>query len=513
MAIGPRLDLRQSQSLVMTPQLQQAIKLLALSNLELETVVAEAVADNPLLETGEASPAAESLEIEPGDVRRTHLESSPVDQLIGEGRASDDRPLDIDAGTLDRDRDTGDGGDGSEQASAFELERGGDGGSSGAGGEGLSLDERGGASPTLAEHLHAQVGSATRDARRAALARWLIDQLDEAGYLETPLREIADLLGLPLGEIEDALGVVQSLDPTGVGARSLSECLALQAIEADRHDPCMKRLIENLDLVAKGAFAQLKRMCGVDDEDFADMLAELRSYDPRPGLRFGSTVSEAVTPDILIRARAPEKDGYAGWDIALNQATLPRLVVNRSYYVELKRACSDKESRGWLGDKLADANWLMKALDQRQKTILKVAAEIVKQQDGFFRRGVSQLKPLTLRTVADAIEMHESTVSRVTSNKYLNCDRGTFELKYFFTSGVASADGEGSVSAETVKAQIRVLIEAEAPNAILSDDTLVELLRAKGFDLARRTVAKYREAIGLGSSVQRRRQKTLAGVR
>ena len=515
MAIGPRLDLRQSQSLVMTPQLQQAIKLLALSNLELETVIAEAVADNPLLETGDAAPAGEAVEIEFGDERRTNLESSSVDQLIGEGRASDDRPLDIDVGALDNDRDTGDG-IGAERASSFELERGGsEGGGSGGAGEngGLSLDERGGGDPTLAEHLHAQVGPAASDARQAAIARWLIDQLDEAGYLETPLREVAEMLGAPLAEIEDALRVVQSLDPTGVGARSLSECLALQAIEADRHDPCMKRLIENLDLVAKGAFAQLKRMCGVDDEDFADMLAELRSYDPRPGLRFGSTVSEAVTPDILIRARAPDKDGYAGWDIALNQATLPRLVVNRSYYVELKRACGDKESRGWLGDKLADANWLMKALDQRQKTILKVAAEIVKQQDGFFRRGVSQLKPLTLRTVADAIEMHESTVSRVTSNKYLNCDRGTFELKYFFTSGVASSDGEGSVSAETVKAQIRALIESEEPNAILSDDTLVELLRARGFDLARRTVAKYREAIALGSSVQRRRQKTLAGVR
>ena len=513
MAIGPRLDLRQSQTLVMTPQLQQAIKLLALSNLELETVIAEAVADNPLLEVSEAAPVGDFTEAEIGEVRRTHLESSPVDQLIGEGRAADDRPLDIDAGALDRDRDTGDGG---ERASTFELERGGDNGGGGGGtGEngGLSLDERGGAGPTLAEHLHAQVGTAARGAREAAIARWLIDQLSEAGYLETPLREIADLLGAPLGEIEDALRVVQSLDPTGVGARNLSECLALQAIEADRHDPCMKRLIENLDLVAKGAFAQLKRMCGVDDEDFAGMLAELRSYDPRPGLRFGSTVSEAVTPDILIRARPEINGDGGGWDIALNQATLPRLVVNRSYYVELKRSCSDKQSRGWLGDKLADANWLMKALDQRQKTILKVAAELVRQQDGFFRHGVSELKPLTLRTVADKIEMHESTVSRVTSNKYLNCERGTFELKYFFTSGVASADGEGSVSAETVKAQIRALIEAEEPAAILSDDTLVDLLRGKGFDLARRTVAKYREAIGLGSSVQRRRQKTLAGVR
>jgi RNA polymerase sigma-54 factor len=502
MALGPRLDLRQSQSLVMTPQLQQAIKLLALSNLELETFIGEAIAANPLLELGDGAPASEPLEPE-GEGRRTHLESSPVDQLIGEGRADDDHPLDIDAAALDRDRDTGD-------ASAFELS----GEARGGGGEAPDIDERGGGAETLAEHLHAQVGAAAEDAREAAIAHWLIDQLDEAGYLEIGLREAAEALGLALDEVEDGLKLVQSLDPTGVGARSLSECLALQAIEADRYDPCMKRLIDNLALVAKGSFAQLKRMCGVDDEDFADMLAELRSYDPRPGLRFGTGPAEAVTPDILIRANG------AGWDIALNQATLPRLVINRSYYVELKRGCGDKASRGWLGDKLADANWLVKALDQRQRTILKVAAEIVKQQDGFFRRGVAELKPLTLRAVAEAIAMHESTVSRVTSNKYLSCERGTFELKYFFTSGVArvgasgeGADGEGAVSAEAVKAQIRALIDAEDPKAILSDDALVELLRGKGFDLARRTVAKYREAIGLGSSVQRRRQKALAGVR
>jgi RNA polymerase sigma-54 factor len=497
MALGPRLDLRQSQSLVMTPQLQQAIKLLALSNLELETFVGEAIAANPLLEAGEAAPP-DAPEPELVEIRRTHLESSPVDQLIGEGRADEDRPLDIDGAALDRDRDTGDGG------AAFELDFAHEGG----GGEGPGIDERGGAAETLAEHLHAQVGAAAHDPREEAIARWLIDQLDEAGYLESPLRDVAETLGVELDEAEAALKLVQSLDPTGVGARSLAECLALQAIEADRYDPCMKRLIENLDLVAKGAFAQLKRMCGVDDEDFADMLAELRGYDPRPGLRFGSGPAESVTPDILVRARA---DG--GWDIALNQATLPRLVVNRSYYVELKRSCADKQSRGWLGEKLADANWLVKALDQRQRTILKVAAEIVKQQDGFFRRGVAELRPLTLRAVAEAIAMHESTVSRVTSNKYLNCERGTFELKYFFTSGVATADGEGAASAEAVKAQIRALIEAEDPKDILSDDALVELLRGKGFDLARRTVAKYREAIGLGSSVQRRRQNALAGVR
>jgi RNA polymerase sigma-54 factor len=320
------------------------------------------------------------------------------------------------------------------------------------------------------------------------------------------LRELAQDLGVALERVEAALAVVHTLDPTGVGARSLSECLALQAREADRYDPCMARLIDNLDLVARGEFARLKRLCDVDDEDFTDMLNELRGYDPKPGLRFGGTVREPIVPDILISAAG------TGWDIALNQATLPRLIVNRAYYVELRGGCDDKASRQWLSGKLEDANWLVKALDQRQRTILKVAAEIVKQQDGFFRRGVSELRPLTLRTVAEAIEMHESTVSRVTSNKYLQCERGTFELKYFFTSGVAAADGGDAISAETVKAQIRSLCDAEDADDVLSDDKLVDLLREKGFDLARRTVAKYREAIGIGSSVQRRRQKRLAGV-
>ncbi|QOV93697.1 RNA polymerase factor sigma-54 [Novosphingobium sp. ES2-1] len=495
MALGPRLDIRQTQSLVMTPQLQQAIKLLALSNLEVETFIGEALEANPLLEIGEPSPT-EPVETLPEELRRTHLESSPVDQLVSEGRVEEDRPLDIDVSALDRDRDTGDAG-------AFELSSSRD---LSAGGEGPDIDEHGRFDQTLAEHLHAQIGAITSDPQMLFVARWLIDQLDEAGYIGIPLGEIAEALGLSLVVVERALTLVQTLDPTGVGARNLAECIALQAKEADRYDPCMARLIDNLDLVARGEIARLKRLCQVDDEDFADMLAELRSYDPRPGLRFGGGAAEAVVPDILVRATRD------GWNIALNQATLPRLVVNRSYYVEMRRACISKDAKAWLGDKLADANWLLKALDQRQKTILKVASELVKQQDGFFRHGVAHLRPLTLKTVAEAISMHESTVSRVTSNKYLHCERGTFELKYFFTSGVGSSDGEGA-SAEAVKAAIRQLIDAEDPKAILSDDALVDLLKAKGFDLARRTVAKYREAIGLGSSVQRRRQKALAAVR
>ncbi len=485
MALGPRLDLRQTQSLVMTPQLQQAIKLLALSNLEIETFIGDALEQNPLLEAGELSrDAAEPQGDDAGDERS-------ADELIRAGAGEADAPLDIDPAALDRDRDTGDW--------SAALASGGE--------DGPDLDERGGSGPTLADHLEEQVGLAAPDAQTAFIARYIIGLLDEAGYLATPLREVAHMLGVAEDRAEAGLAVVQSLDPTGVGARSLGECLALQAREADRYDPCMARLLDNLELVARGAFPQLKRLCRCDDEDLAEMLAELRGYDPKPGLRFGRGDQAPVVPDILI---APAAD--AGWDISLNQATLPRLIVNRSYYVELRGGCADRESRQWLSRKLVDANWLVKALDQRQRTILKVAAEIVKQQDGFFRHGVSQLKPLTLRAVASAIDMHESTVSRVTANKYLNCARGTFELRYFFSSGVAAADGEGAVSAEAVKAQIRALVDAEGADGILSDDRLVELLRAKGYDLARRTVAKYREAIGIGSSVQRRRQKRLQGV-
>jgi RNA polymerase sigma-54 factor len=508
MGMGPRLDLRQSQSLVMTPQLQQAIKLLALSNLEIETFIGDALDANPLLEVGTPVEAPEAA-VE----RQTSLESSPVDRLIGEGMGAEDRPLDIDSSALDVDRDTGDSSfEAPAPAESFEGPYDGEARAS-AGGEAPAIDEQGGGGASLAQHLHAQIGAELGLAGEGAsrigfIARFLIDQLDEAGYLPLPLRELAEDLRVPLAEVEAALALVQTLDPTGVGARSLSECIALQAKEADRYDPAMARLIDNLELVARGEFVRLKRMCGVDDEDLSDMLRELRNYDPKPGLRYGGGGGEPVVPDILITTRA---DG--GWNVALNQATLPRLIVNRSYYVEMRRGCEDREGKGWLSEKLADANWLIKALDQRQKTILKVASEIVTQQDGFFRQGVSQLRPLTLRTVAEAVSLHESTVSRVTSNKYLHCDRGTFELKYFFTSGVASADGEGTASAEAVKAAIRQLIDNEDPKKILSDDTLVDLLKDKGFDLARRTVAKYREAIGLGSSVQRRRQKALAAKR
>ena len=482
MALGPRLDLRQSQSLVMTPQLQQAIKLLALSNLEIETFVGEALESNPLLEMGE--------------VRREAGEDAPAEPQEHDSAPDmdGDSALDIADHALDPEAAPGDMGDWSR----------GDIGSAGSA-ELPDLENRSSSGPTLADHLTEQVGAVAHDTREALIALRIIGDLDEAGYLPTGLLVIAEELGVPLAEVERALATVQSLDPTGVGARSLSECLALQAREADRYDPCMARLIDNLDLVASGDIARLKRMCEVDDEDFADMLAELRGYDPKPGLAFGVGAEGAVVPDVLITP------SDAGWDIRLNEASLPRLVVNREYYLELKTGARDKASQSWLNEQLGEADWLIRALDQRQKTILKTAAEIVKRQEGFFREGVTAMRPLTLREVAEQIEMHESTVSRVTSNKYLSCPRGTFELKYFFSSGVAAADGEGA-SSEAIKARIKALCDGEDPKKVLSDQKLADLLNAEGFDLARRTVAKYREAIGIGSSAQRRRQKKLAAI-
>ena len=490
MTLAPRLDIRQTQSLVMTPQLQQAIKLLALSNLEIEGFIAEEVEKNPLLEAQQTDEVVRPERIEPD-------EPAGADALVTGAAKAD--PIDQDYATESHQQDSvADGGGGFDGALGL------NGGSTGGGSEdGLDFDSFADTDKSLADHLLAQAG-AVIDGPDWFIAQHLIDQIDEAGYLTVPLLDIAGRLGTSLARVEAVLAQIQTLDPTGVGARDLAECIALQAKEADRYDPCMARLIDNLDLLARGEIARLKRMCDVDDEDMADMIRELRGYDPKPGCRYGGEPALAVTPDLFVMKTK------TGWGIELNAATLPRVLVNRRYYHELSHGPQDKASKAWLSDALASANWLIKALDQRQRTIIKVATEIVKQQEAFFLQGVAHLKPMTLAKVAEAIEMHESTVSRVTSNKYLSCARGVFELKYFFPSAIQAADGGDAVSAEAVKSAIRALIANEGAK-ILSDDTLVELLQAKRLDIARRTVAKYREARGIGSSVQRRRARALGG--
>jgi RNA polymerase sigma-54 factor len=485
-SLAPRLDLRQSQSLVMTPQLQQAIKLLALSNLEIEAFIAEEIEKNPLLTGAEEPGEPPASEPEPDGTADSPDDPPTADRLIEAGDAAADAPLDVDYAEETFHHD-----------SAIDV-----GASSALPDEAFDFDSVAAATLSLHDHLLAQAGE-----RLAGIdllvAHRIIDAIDDAGYLGEPLDELAAQLGVEASLAQDVLAVVQTFDPSGVGARSLAECLAIQAREADRYDPAMAALLDNLDLLARGALPQLRRICGVDEEDLTDMIRELRAYDPKPGLRFGGEPATPVSPDIFVaRIRG-------GWQIELNAATLPRVLVDRRYHADLSAGAASRQSKAWVADCLASANWLVKALDQRARTIVKVATEIVKQQEGFFLKGVSHLKPLTLKTVADAIGMHESTVSRVTSNKYLSCERGFYELKYFFTSGVAGADGGEAVSAEAVKSQIAKLIADEGDD-ILSDDKLVELLNARGFGLARRTVAKYREAIGLGSSVQRRRARAIS---
>ncbi|HVV26359.1 MAG TPA: RNA polymerase factor sigma-54 [Rhizomicrobium sp.] len=499
--VGQRLEIRQGQSLVMTPQLQQAIKLLQLSNIELAEYCEQELERNPLLERDdrEAAPVAENetaVEAAPGEradealARDDFSSASDMDEAAHENMYDGDIPT-----------DRAPPGPGAAALTDWTTVRT---GNAYEGEDGLESSVAPGM--LLKDHLEAQLSIAALLPEDRMILMALIDAVDETGYLRGDLMEIAVRLGCEIEDVQAVLGVLQGFDPVGVGARDLSECLALQLKARDRLDPAMAALLTRLDLVARRDMAQLTALCGVDSEDVADMIAEIRQLNPKPGLAFGSEPVTPVVPDVFVRVGP---DG--GWLIELNSDTLPRLLVNNQYYGTVSRAARDKDSRTYLADCLNSANWLVKSLDQRARTILKVATEIVRHQDGFLTHGVRHLRPLNLRIIADAISMHESTVSRVTSNKYIATPRGVFELKYFFTASIQSVDGAESHSAEAVRDRIREMIENEEPRDILSDDRIVAQLTADGVNIARRTVAKYREALRIPSSVERRRLKAVGG--
>jgi RNA polymerase sigma-54 factor len=503
MALSQRLEIRQSQSLVMTPQLMQAIKLLQFSNLDLATYVDGELERNPLLERPSEGET-------PSDQEGSEPAPSP-DEGGGNGEWDE---LETSRGALEDRLGTNLENVFPEDSGQAPLRPGADGpaihsewasvGSGGRDDADYNLEAFVSAELTLADHLGEQLVLATSDPMRRMIGQYLIDLVDETGYFTGELAAVAEKLGAPLAEVEAVLAIVQGFDPPGVCARTLTECLAIQLRERDRFDPAMQALVARLELVARRDFAALRRICQVSEEDLSDMIAELRRLNPKPGLAFGSTLIQPIVPDVFVRLGP---DG--GWLVELNTETLPKVLVNQSYYSSLSKGASEKE-KPYLADCLQTATWLVRALDQRARTILKVSTEIVRQQDGFFAHGVQHLRPLNLKTIADAIGMHESTVSRVTANKYMATSRGIFELKYFFTSAIASADGGEAHSAEAVRHRIKHLIEAESPSDVLSDDTIVERLRADGVDIARRTVAKYREAMRIPSSVQRRREKQAA---
>jgi RNA polymerase sigma-54 factor len=497
MAIAPRLDLRQSQTLVMTPQLRQAIQLLQYSNIEVASFVEQELERNPLLERDEV---AEGLPVEraapdqvvvSGGLPQDTATAARAETLPAEGAS----PLDSDTSNL---YDPGGVADGGPMPSRID----GRGGGHSFEDDDRGIDDLADERRPLREHLGEQLRLSFADPVDRMIGAHLIALLSPAGRLTAEPAAIAEAMVLPLERVEAVRTLMMRFDPPGLFARDLKECLAAQLADRNRLDPAIQALLDNLELLARRETRKLMAICGVDSEDLAEMIGEIRALDPKPGATWDSVPAPMVVPDILMRQNP---DG--SWLLELNPDTMPRVLVNERFYARVTPKAR-KEDRVFLAERLANANWLVRSLQQRAQTILKVAAEIVRQQDGFLRHGVAYLRPLILRDIAEAVEMHESTVSRVTSNKYIATPRGTYELKYFFTTALHGTDGE-SHSAEAVRHRIRTLIEAETPEEVLSDDAIVLVLRGEGVDIARRTVAKYREALHIPNSVQRRREKAV----
>lgn len=512
MAVSQRLDLRQAQSLVMTPQLQQAIKLLELSNQDLVAYVEEELERNPLLERADDQESAGSPD-SPSAPELGETEAMLDAKEFGDREAlpsAKDSPIDADYDNDYSDTGSDAAGDPARAPGAEYGEASGQANWKVGSGRGDFPDQDGDYGEslsrelTLREHLEQQLGIEIVDPTERLIGLQIIDLIDEAGYVQGDLAALAERLGCGFELVEAVLKKIQQFDPIGVAARNLAECLALQLKELDRLDPAMQTLLDHLDLLAKHDRAQLMKLCGVDAEDLADMAAEIRNLNPRPGYAFDRTEVQAIQPDILVH-RLPD----GSWSVELNSDNLPRLLVNQQYHAKVTTKTQSKADKDYLADRLSAANWLVKTLHQRATTILKVASEIVRQQEMFFLHGVKHLKPLIRRDIAEAIGMHESTVSRVAANKFMATPRGLFELRYFFSAAIQAADGADSHSAEAVRSRIKELIDKEPAEAILSDDQLVTLLKKEGVDIARRTVAKYRESLKIPSSVQRRREKSL----
>ena len=499
------LQLRQSQQLVMTPQLQQAIKLLQMSNLDLAEYVAAEIERNPLLESAPAVPEERRGQRDGGGEEAAPKARDTAEKLGSDTGAGAEETFDTGLENIYADESRADAqnqsaADGAAAAEASAWSSVGGGGSSKFDAPDYDLESTLTSEITLREHLLNQLGLAASSPTVRVIAANLIEQIDDTGYLKIDEAAVAARLGADEADLAAAIALIQGFDPVGVGARTLAECIRLQLAELNRLDPAMATLVDNLEMLAKGQIPKLVKLCGVELDDIRDMVAEIRALDPKPGARFGSEVAQTVVPDVYVR-----QNDFGGWSVELNTDTLPKVLVNTRYAAEI--GSGGGEVKAYLSECIQNANWLAKSLDQRARTILKVASEIVRQQDGFLAYGVSELRPLNLKTVADAIEMHESTVSRVTSNKYISTTRGVFELKFFFTAAIAATDGADAYSAESVRHRIKQMIDEESEKAILSDDKIVKILRGEGVDIARRTVAKYREAMNIPSSVQRRRAK------
>lgn len=514
MALSPRLDIKQSQSLVLTPQLQQAIKMLQLSSAELVEFVAEEVEQNPLLEYGEKEAGEDRRETnntedsakKETETRSEEPEVKTSDDFLQEGSPVNtqvDTPLDNDYGEAYDDNSFSDN-IGSMPTQNLGL----NGSNMITGGAGNfdftenSAEQKQAGPVSLKTHLEEQLLLLQAEVYEKVIIQYLIGLMDEAGYINEETSLIAQRSGCDEEDIERIFKIAQTMEPLGVFARSLSECLKIQQIQADRYDPAMEIFLDNLGMLGERKFNELKRLCKVSKEDFLDMVEEIKALNPKPGLEYGEDIVYTVIPDVYVKISPKGK-----WFVELNSENLPKVLMNNRYLNEIGDQTTKKEDKDYIDGCVQKANWLVKALDQRARTILKVSSELVRLQKRFLNDGIQFLVPINLKTIAEAIEMHESTVSRVTANKYISTPRGIFEMKFFFTNAIGSLDSENQYSSKSIKYKIKQLIDAEDPKKILSDDKIVEAIRAEDIDIARRTVAKYRESLEIPSSIIRRRMK------
>jgi RNA polymerase sigma-54 factor len=479
MAMETRLSLRQSQRVVMTPLLQQAIQLLQLSTLELQEVVQKELLENPLLEE---TPEQENPEAPQADDPRATAttpelpattETPPRDE-----RPTDDLPFDLTAVMFD---------DHEERSLVAQEDR-----------DDLPFENIVRSTSSLNDHLDEQMrlSPELEDPVARRIATEIIGNLDEDGYLRAELEEVAQRCGVSVPEVEKVLAIVQAFDPPGVAARNIQECLLLQLKVDPNPDPVSVEIVEqHFDDLTRRRYPDIARALKLPLDRIMESVEEIMGLEPKPGRRFGGNDSRYIVPDVAVVKTGGE------YTVVLNEDGIPRLRVN-NLYRSLLRSSGD-EARQYVEQKLRSAVWLIKSVDQRQRTLRKVAQSIVKFQKDFLDKGLPYLRPLSLRDVGEDISMHESTVSRVTTNKYIETPQGLFELKFFFHSGIQSGDGE-MVSSVSVKKMIQDLLANEDPSKPLSDQEIAQILKGRGLTIARRTVAKYREELGILPSHQRR---------